>query len=290
MTNTKESFGIICSRRAPQGTQLLMIKKATTYYFCEFVMGKYHKKNRRAHLERLFGQMSYHEKVDILSLRYENLWYRVCREQGDEVYSSQGQRNKFRHSYINRKSKFEQMFLTDGGAELRRLIGGSPNVDTPWEFPRGRANIDGTEGHMDTAIREFHEETGVTPQQYRVLWHIKPYVESYKDLGTVYKNTYYFAEAVGDWEPEYKFSNGNQVDEVSRIRWVSRSDLPHMALGALAAKRLSRAFEKITRKLKNAPKTRALPRVKKKILVPKPPRSPPGLPPSPATPSSKKIP
>ena len=82
----KKSFGIICCRQLENiGLQIVMIKKPVTYYFCEFVAGHYHKNNEK-HLQILFNNMSYHEKIDILSLKFANMWYRIYKTNPEHTF------------------------------------------------------------------------------------------------------------------------------------------------------------------------------------------------------------
>mgnify|MGYP001561369531 CR=1 FL=1 len=65
MRKIKKSYGIICCRvHNKHGFQIILVKKCVTYYFCEFVYGKY-AKHDIMHLKRLFNNMTYHEKNDI---------------------------------------------------------------------------------------------------------------------------------------------------------------------------------------------------------------------------------
>lgn len=245
---TRRSYGIICCRPSPNGLQMLMIKKATTYHFCEFVAGHYNKK-KTPHLKGLFNNMTYHEKMDILTLKFQNMWYRIYRVNADESYNRTSN-NAWTKAYVSKKNKFERDFLSDGGVKLRLLISQSANVDTPWEFPKGRASP--KEKEIDTAIREFREETGINETHYNILWHLPPYVETYNDFGTTYINTYYYATAVNMWEPIYRFSDNQQISEVSAVQWVTKQDLKHMKLQKITFDRLVNSFTKIIRKYKNA--------------------------------------
>lgn len=244
----KKSYGVICCRPSLRGVQIIMVKKSTTYHFCEFIAGHY-RKNNESHLLKLFNNMTYHEKMDILSMKFQTMWYRIYRENPDEVYM-QGNRNPWASSYIRKKSKFESTFMQDGGARLKRLIENSINVETEWEFPKGRKN-NHDEDNITAATREFGEETSVLSKQYKILWHVSPFVSTYVDFGTTYQNTYYYAEAVGQWDPKYKFYNKQQISEVSSVRWITKSNLVHMNLEAVTYHRLVRCFTKVIKKFKN---------------------------------------
>lgn len=246
----KKSYGIICCRRNPiKGLQVILIKKPYTYHFCEFVAGHY-RKHDSAHLHKLFNNMTYHEKMDILSMKFANMWYRIYRNNPDQIYL-QSSGSYLSKQYIHVKNKFEMSFLQDGGQYLRRLISDSINVETIWEIPKGRRKESKDEYDIETAIREFSEETLIPPENYDILWRMKPYIETYSDFGVTYQNIFYYAEARGEWEPQIKFGNNKQIAEVSAIRWSSINDLLGMTLEKTTYQRLVNMFRKAFKKYKN---------------------------------------
>ena len=246
----KKSYGLICLRHMPNiGIQILMIKKSVTYHFCEFVAGHYSKKND-THLINLFANMTYNEKIDILSLKFPTMWYRIYKEYPDNNFLQSGP-SSWVSAYIKKRNKFDRTFIIDdNGKHLKHLIASSPNAETPWEFPKGREN-NSDERHINVAIREFTEETAVDESAYQVLWHLSPYVETYNDFGTTYQNVYYYAVANSNWEPKVKFYDKKQINEIADIGWVSKKDLKTMRLDPITYKRLNKTFEKIIAKYKN---------------------------------------
>jgi 8-oxo-dGTP pyrophosphatase MutT (NUDIX family) len=248
MPRIKKSYGIICCRKHPdKGFQIILVKKPVTYYFCEFLAGRYHK-NDDAHLIKLFNNMSYHEKVDVLSLNFANMWYRSYSADPAILNPSNTYMTK---QYLKKKNKFEFCFLQDEGKRLKKLIADSINVDTAWEIPKGRKNELKEETDISAAIREFEEETHIDSKQYKILWHLKPYVESYADFGITYQNIYYYAMTDDIWEPTIRFSDKKQISEVADIRWCGISDLMHINLEKNTYNRLITMFKKVIKKCKN---------------------------------------
>ncbi len=308
MVNIKRSYGIICCRKhIKNGFQVILIKKPITYHFCEFISGHY-RKNDEQHLRKLFNNMTYHEKIDILSMKFNNMWYRMYKTNPDQVFL-QANGSSISKQYYKKKNKFETSFLQDGGCKLRSLISDSINAETLWEIPKGRKkehtdtknkekkiyetkkqeNINITynnrkdgidpvknlpwrnktdtthapieykfhrEDNINAAIREFSEETTISADKYKILWHLKPYIETYSDFGITYQNIFYYAETIGDWEPNIKFSNNQQISEVSAIRWCGKTDLNHMALEKTTYQRLLNMFVKVYKKYNNYKKKR----------------------------------
>jgi len=83
------------------------------------------------------------------------------------------------------------------------------------------------------------------------MWHLTPYIETYTDFGTTYQNIYYFASAIGIWEPEFKFYDKQQMSEIAAVKWISKSNLHTMKLDPSTYKRLINSFTKIIKKYKS---------------------------------------
>ena len=245
MSLIKHSYGVICYKRSQNMMlSMLMIKKSTTYCFNEFVLARYDKHND-IHLIKLFDVMTYYEKMDILNMKFSNLWYRMYKENFDSSPASVGY-----NSYLKKKSKFESSFLQDGGKYLRNLLSRSTNnTDTPWEFPRGRRLCN--EQEIDIATREFHEETGIDSSYYRIKYHINPFVITYKDYGVIYKATYYFAELIKDYKPIYSFDAFTQMSEISAVKWISMLDLIALDIDKITKSRLIKQFNIVKKIIKN---------------------------------------
>lgn len=177
----KRSYGIICCTYIDGLLHILLIKRANSYHFCSFVMGKYHNDKD---LVSLFNNMTGHEKITIMSLRFSSIWYSMHLEDPETVNSRRSR------CYLDCKSKFEKYFLTNRN-KLIRLISNTTTKDTIWEIPKGRRK--NNEQNITTAMREFEEETKIPSDKYEVLLHVDPVQETFVDYGTTYVCTYYFA-------------------------------------------------------------------------------------------------
>ncbi len=238
----KTSYGIICIKNE-QPFQILMVKKLVTYHYCEFINGNYKKQNNDNYLINLFNNMTYHEKMDILNMDFKIMWYRIykCEPKDSLINRFLAKKNKFEKRFLGRKDN------------LKKLMSGTKCVDTIWEFPKGKK--DNNELNIETAIREFNEETYINSSRYNILWWLPPYIESYMDYGTTYKNIYYFAEYNSTKPLELKFYNNGQTTEIYDIQWVSKNDIPHMKMSEQNQKRLLNRFDKIHKKYKNYKKS-----------------------------------
>jgi 8-oxo-dGTP pyrophosphatase MutT (NUDIX family) len=247
----KKSYGIICIRTLKGIFEIILIKKPITYYYSEFINGNYSKSSKDSYFMKLFNNMTYYEKLDILTLNFANIWNRVYRINPESPFLYiQDINNKINYStYISKKTKFENTFLQDKGKKLKNLIGQSKNIDTLWEVPKGKKNYN--EGDLDTAIREFTEETNINSDKYKLLLHIKPYIETYTDFNITYQSIFYFAEISEDFEPKLSLNCTNQISEVANIQWCNINNLKYMMLDKKSYNRMFTMFKIIQKKYKN---------------------------------------
>ncbi len=245
---SKQSYGIICIRKNAKTSkyEYLMVKKNTTYHFAEFLNGKYSVDTPQS-IIKLFDNMSFYEKKDIMSMNFSQMWYRLHNENDYTV-------RRKADTFHRKKQKFERSFMYDNGKLLNSLMKSSTyTADTPWEFPRGRKKE--REQDLNAALRELGEETGVALSQIQVLYHMNPYKECYTDYKVKYKNTYFFAELAAPEDTKEAHDAGcvdatNPSNEVSNVGWISPADVPCMKLDATSARRLTALLTKVGDKYK----------------------------------------
>jgi 8-oxo-dGTP pyrophosphatase MutT (NUDIX family) len=197
----------------------------------------------------LFNGMTVQEKIEILSMRFDILWYKIWLEfpgimtdmdtvdnyentdamvkKWKSTYKTKASSHNIPYNisnpnkmdfYIRKKNTFESAFMSDNGRRLRALIHGSTHGELFWEIPKGRKNKN--EAPLDTAIRECKEETGVSMDDYSIMFDIPPIVESYVSMNTTYTNEYYTSYSTMKTSPNVSFV-GYQASEVGCIKWVS---------------------------------------------------------------------
>jgi hypothetical protein len=190
----------------------MLVKKRITYAFSLFVHGHYNSRNN-AEIMRLFDNMKVEEKLDILSMNFNQMWYRIW---GHATISS---------AYLSSKTKFESLFLCDGVTDkLQNMISRSTcRVVDVWEIPKGRKKSR-AEYDMNCAVREFFEETGISHNQYRILPNATRQHE-FVDREIRYKNKYFIAVARENISPKINMRCRDQIGEVCDIRWVDIEDM-----------------------------------------------------------------
>lgn len=209
--HTRRSLGIACCRFNQKGQpEILLVCKRYTYAYNLFVHSKY-RSNDVAALMNLFNGMTIDEKLDILSLNFAQIWYRIWFD------GNVGQ------TYFLSKSKFEYAFLLDKGAKLRKLITQSNNAQRIWEIPKGGKNRN--EPDLRCAMREFGEETGLERKSYNIEPHFCRSLE-YVDAGTRYINTYYGAISTSTSVPRVNYDTA--IGEICDIKWMTIEQLRYV--------------------------------------------------------------
>lgn len=211
--NERVSVGVACCRFTPNGMEILLVKKRYTYAFNKFVNGRYRSDDRAA-LIALFDNMTADEKLDILSLNFTQIWYRIWLNNAQKI-----------SSFYTAKSKFENTFVADGGTRLRYLMSKSHKFGTlVWEIPKGRKKSK-HESDLQCGLREFTEETTVTKKQIKIMSDSTQY--SYISDGTKYTFIYYYALAKIPIEPQISLTNKLQIGEIIEIKWMNLISIQH---------------------------------------------------------------
>jgi ADP-ribose pyrophosphatase YjhB (NUDIX family) len=289
MSKYKTSYGIaLCryntiSKEANRCVEILSIKKRFTYYYFSFINGFYKGRTLRnddvSYVKYLFDNMSYQEKLIILSMNYGTMWWYIWLnnpEKGINMFekteickisynaSSDGKYEQPTNliqavngytTYFKRKNKFEKKFLQDNGRRLHDIINNSKSSESIWEIPKGAADYGET--NLDTSIREFTEESQIDPIYYNILYHVEPVVIIYKDSGVMYRHIYYIAELneLGYathkiMKPKIDFKSFKQISEVSDMRWISTSYINTLNLPSKNKKNMLKLYNKYRTNIK----------------------------------------
>lgn len=227
MPKYRISYGLALCRKNPDKNncvEILSIRKRYSYHFASFMAGYYKKNNDYRYIKYLFDNMTFQEKICILSFDFSNMWWHLWLTNPERGIGTID--NIEYKSYFKKKTKFEKTFLHDNGKKLKQMVNNSKNCEVIWEIPKGAAETN--EKELNASIREFFEETSFNPLWYDVLYHVKPITVSYKDNGIIYKHIYYLAvlrnECTEALNPKLNF-NSMQIGEVSDIRWLGMSDI-----------------------------------------------------------------
>lgn len=214
--SVKKSYGIILCKinSINNKPEVLLVHKRYTYAYSMFIHGKYSRpniwpKSSLSMINNLLNQMTLEELLDIWSLDFKQMWYRIWLNN----FNSELYKKKYTKFYIS-------FIKQDNGDTLKIMIQQIRNFNTlSWEVPKGRP-IDSQETDIICAIREIKEETGLSKNDYIILPNVKRYI-NYISLGTRYICTYYIAII----NPSIKYYNNSilkdmtTVSEVSETKW-----------------------------------------------------------------------
>jgi 8-oxo-dGTP pyrophosphatase MutT (NUDIX family) len=230
---TKTSLGILICRIGKIGRpEAALVHKRYTYSYAEFVYGRYSRHSVRS-VEALFDQMTVDELLDIWSLNFSQMWYRMwLAAEKKELFNK-------------KQAKFQTAWLKDdGGATLRRMVSQArPSGALLWEPPKGKP-LTPSESGVLTAVREVREEARIAKRDYRLIPGLRRQV-SYVHMGVRYITLFYVALA-NPWLARQEIlgragggalGSIEQLSEVSEVRWM---DIEMMRIIEGPEKRLSK--------------------------------------------------
>lgn len=232
---TKTSIGVIIVKPGAIHfpPEVLLVHKRYTYVFHDFVNGNYihlHHNNTNFFLkkkytilsvEALLSQMTTAELLDILSLNFEQMWYRInlTVDKTDLVYLKKY--NKFKNEFLN----------FDNGAKLTSMIKSIRDRGTLlWEIPKGRKLQNVKESDLECAMREVEEETGIKKKYYEIIPNVKKKI-SYISNNVKYIFIYFVAftnakiinhrNQLNNKIYQSHTIESNDIREISEIGWFN---------------------------------------------------------------------
>ena len=228
---TIKSYGIILIRpRNISEYEFLLIQSKNSYSAgCIYAGGNYLPKTLT---QQFVDQLTDNEKrsflMDGAQTGYSYYLSHFDRCHGSRKYINLTEWNKFR---ADRLAAYISMLPL-----LKYLINKSQSSGyLPWSFAKGRPKEN--ELHHVTAIREFTEESGSSANSIKLLSTDKVYKISYLD-GNIYEFNLYFAEPLPSFKYRLDPSDLSQTDEVSNIRWMTRTEFASEKMCEITARHL----------------------------------------------------
>lgn len=205
--HTKTSFGVVlCRTNTVTGRpEVVLVCKRYSYAFAEFVHGHYSRRDPRS-VAALLDQMTPEELRDVLSLNFDQMWYRIWQLAPKEEL------------YRKKLSKFRSLVRDGGNDRLQDLVRKAQGQgELLWEVPKGKKKTPQESGII-CAVRELEEEAGVEKKDYRILTNLQPgrYTTRHEHAGVAYVCNYYVAVA-NPWLARVR-SDGARPDRVGDAR------------------------------------------------------------------------
>ena len=170
----------------------LLVQRKDTFSYVDFIRGKYDLENKQ-YIISMFRSMTVDERKQICNEDFETCWNILwrCSGKGKRVAEFDESKQRFdtlKTGYVVASENSTEWF------SLEVAMKGCENItyEPEWGFPKGRRNIN--ERDMQTAFREFSEETGIPTDSIMLLSH-KPFEETFNGTnGIRYRHIYFIAE------------------------------------------------------------------------------------------------
>ena len=207
----KTSFGIILYKFIDRKLKILLIKRRNTLGFVQFVRGQYLVENI-SYIQKLFNVMTNVEIEIIKNKSFDFLWRYLWKEVNNNSHRAS-------YDYSNSLMKYNKL-IRSRVHNIDFFINNkfTNYEDQEWGFPKGRKNK--SENNIETAIREFTEETGIPNDKIKLIKK-KKFIENYVSYDNIeYKNIYFLAKYMGtDYEFCVSEDHREQYSEVSSINF-----------------------------------------------------------------------
>lgn len=223
------SYGIMCFRKNEEGKrdddssssssnndalEVLLVQRKDTFAYVEFMRGMYDIKDT-LYISFLLMNMTRKEKASLLSKEFNENWKGLwgCKPRHSTA---------FIREYHDSSAKFEH--IKDNIKMLMQhdldIIRSDPGLE--WGVPKGRRCIN--ESDVACAIREFHEETGISLRDIELHDHVDPLEEQFTGTnGVVYRYKYYLAN-LSNLKHDIEVSIALAAMEINDAKWFDVRD------------------------------------------------------------------
>ena len=181
--------------------KFLMIRRRKTLGYVDFIRGRYVPQNR-PYITNLIDEMTVQEKEDLLAHDFTFLSRSLWNSDHEDAFA---------------RDKFNAIKQVGVLAELIKASATSWSCQE-WGFPKGRRNSH--ESDINSALREYEEETGYDKHSVELVRNLLPYEEIF--IGSNYKS-YKHKYYVGFGKP--RTLRSFQESEVSAIGWFSYDEV-----------------------------------------------------------------
>jgi len=190
------SKGILLLQHTKEGKNILLVEKPYTYGFVDFLRSGKKMLNEKF-VYTLLTDMTNKEKKDLLTLPFSKLWFRV-----------NSKPFKFEDEETFLLTKSQQWFIKAINSLSKKSL---------WEIPKGKGKKGETD--LETALREFEEETSITKDKIKLTGQVINY--TIKDRG-LFPVMYFVANTYEDIEID-----NEKIDkyEVSNVKWVPLNEI-----------------------------------------------------------------
>lgn len=215
---TKISAGIICLNYYDGEYRVLVVKKKISYAFEHFIK-TIHKKKKTNELIKCFKNMTFEEKYALSTFNIDYILYKL--------YSDFNPSKTSKRNVIYNFNKYFTAYYPYN--LIYNLLNTTSSTPLEYDLPRGR--VDNDEKYLETAMREFREETTLSKKQYRLFPKFEC-MHTITDNNITYEYHYYLAlledtnNKINRNNVNYvNFYNKKQSEELNELRWLTLNEL-----------------------------------------------------------------
>jgi len=221
---------------------LIMIQSKNTFSYLDFICGKYDISyngsslfNKHSllingentsnlivenKLHNLFSKMTKQELEQLKNYTFEENWENTFSQINNQNNNFLNNKNKIYQTSLDKYNLLKKGFNNISLDILIDKYIENNNNNITWSFPKGRRNY--KESDLNTAIREFEEETNINRKYFEIKEHKKIYKENYIGDNLVkYEHRYYLAELYNKFPLELDPNNIHQKIEVGKLEWIN---------------------------------------------------------------------
>ena len=192
----------------PASTRYFLIQRKDTIAYIDFVRGKYNDAN----LATMFAEMTCQERDQLRNWSFHRIWDTLWVNHSSRCFIYEKERAHTRFQRVN-----IAQYLDSIPCGYR---------EPEYGFPKGRASYNETP--LETAVREFVEESGYTMSEFAIV-PMGPFVEEFFGTnGIAYRHVYYVAEILTDRPPaiqEHMYQQSGEVQNVGFWNYEQCLDL-----------------------------------------------------------------
>jgi 8-oxo-dGTP pyrophosphatase MutT (NUDIX family) len=191
--------------------KILLIRRQHSIGYIEFIRGRYEIDNESS-INKLLELMTDEERYYIINNNFNTVW--------EGLWKNTSRSKLYEKEFLKSYEKFDYV-----KTHFMNILSGSKSkFDIPeWGFPKGRRNY--MEKDIECAKREFMEESGLSEQDFLILYRIYPINEIFFGTNQVkYKHVYFLSASC--CERELKINeNKNQIQEIGDIGWFDYNEV-----------------------------------------------------------------
>jgi len=223
------SYGILCfHKNSSNKIKYLMIKKRHTFAYIEFLRSKYDLLDP-VYIQSMFNHMTVFERELITNNKFNYLWNKLWLIKKNTKVTNPNLKGDFYKGVI-KFNILQNGYVSDVDGKYYKLSlfiqNCTKNYKYPeWFFPKGRQNSNET--NIESAIREFEEETNIPAENISIYEEIDPIEEIHiGSNGVKYKTIFYVAKYNKNAVTEFVKQNRNkyQKHEIDALEWFTKDE------------------------------------------------------------------